>query len=504
MSVNHWIQGAEMPGQVRLQEAQRDAREHLAAQPLRRTWAVLIVLCAAQFMVILDVTVVNVALPSIGRALHFAAADLQWVVTAYVLLSGGLVLLGGRASDLIGRRIVFLTGLSIFTAASLASGLAPTAGALIASRAGQGLGAALLTPAALSIITAAYSGAQRAAALSIWAAIGSSGAAAGVLAGGMLTTWLGWRSIFLVNVPVGVIAGLISLRLVPRFAPKPGAGRSVDLPGAVLAVGGLASAVYALAGAPASGWGSPRTLSFLALSVALLAAFALTERVTRQPLLPPSTWRNRSLIAGAVVMLGATGLLVGTFFLNSLFLQEVQGASALRVGLEFLPLVVVIGVAAHLASRLMPRVGSRMVATTGLLIMCLGALLLSAASARSGYLTGLLPGLLVVGAGTGLAFPAASVTAMNDVTGHGAGLASGLMTAVHEIGADIGVALFSAIGTAADVGGLMAGGPTATALATGYRHGFTVAAGIALGLAVVAFLVMPAVRPAAGTRLAVH
>jgi EmrB/QacA subfamily drug resistance transporter len=493
-----------MPGQERIQEVQRSAGEHLAAQPLRRSWAVLVVLCAAQFMVILDVTVVNVALPSIGRALHFAAADLQWVVTAYVLLSGGLVLLGGRASDLAGRRRVYLAGLGIFTAASLVSGLAPTASVLIATRAGQGLGAALLTPAALSIITAVYSGAQRAAALSTWAVIGSAGAAAGVLAGGMLTTWLGWRSIFLVNVPVGVLAGVLSLRLVPHFAPAPGAVRSIDVPGAVLAVAGLASAVYALAGAPAKGWGSPRTLLFLVVSAVLLAAFALAERLTRNPLLPPPTWRNRSLVAGAVVMLGATGLLVGTFFLNSLFLQEVQGASALRVGLEFLPLVVVIGAAAHLASRLMPRAGSRVVAAAGLLVMCVGALLLSTASARSGYLTGLLPGLLVVGVGTGLAFPAASVTAMNDVTGDGAGLVSGLMTAVHEVGAAIGVAVFSAIGTAAAAGRLTVGGRTAIALATGYRHGFTVAAGIAFGLAVVAFVVMPAVRPTADARVGMH
>src|SRR5215467_2914709 len=212
----------------------------------RRPWSVLILLCAAQFMVILDVTVVNVALPSIGRALHFAAGDLQWVVTAYVLLSGGLVLLGGRASDLVGRRRVFLAGLAVFTAASLASGLAPSAGALIAARAGQGLGAALLTPAALSIITTAYSGAQRAAALSAWAALGSGGAAAGVLAGGVLTTWLGWRSVFLVNVPVGVVAGLLSLRLVPRSGAAAGIGRELGLPGALLATAGLVTGVYAI------------------------------------------------------------------------------------------------------------------------------------------------------------------------------------------------------------------------------------------------------------------
>ena len=493
-----------MPGQETLQEVELHPAVQPATETQRRSWAVLVLLCAAQFMVILDVTVVNVALPSIGRSLHFAAGDLQWVITAYVLLSGGLVLLGGRASDLAGRRRVFLTGLGVFTAASLASGLAPSAAALIAARAGQGLGAALLTPAALSIITAAYSGAQRAAALSTWAAIGSGGAAAGVLAGGMLTTWLGWRSIFLVNVPVGLIAALLSVKLVPRFARAPRTARGFDLPGALLAVGGLASAVYALAGAPAHGWGSLRTLLLLALAVGLLAAFAVAERAARRPLLPPSTWRNRSLVAGASVMLGATGLLVGTFFLNSLFLQEVQGASALRVGLEFLPLVVVIGVAAHLASRLMPRAGSRVLAAAGLLVMGVGAILLSGAAAGSGYFTGLLPGLLVVGAGTGLVFPAASVTAMNDVTGDSAGLASGLMTAVHEIGAAIGVAVFSAIGTAAAVGGLTFGRPDVIALTTGYRHGFTIAAGIAFGLAVIAFLAMPAVRPAGNARMAVH
>src|SRR5215467_11321834 len=216
----------------------------------RRPWSVLILLCAAQFMVILDVTVVNVALPSIGRALHFAAGDLQWVVTAYVLFSGGLVLLGGRASDVVGRRATLLAGLAVFTAASLASGLAPSAGALIAARAGQGLGAALLTPAALSIIVATYSGAQRAAALSTWGALGGGGAAAGVLAGGILTSWLGWRSVFLVNVPVGVVAGLLSLRLVPPPGARARVRRELDLPGALLVVAGLVALVYALAGTP--------------------------------------------------------------------------------------------------------------------------------------------------------------------------------------------------------------------------------------------------------------
>lgn len=458
----------------------------------RRPWSALILLSVAQFMVILDATVVNVALPSIGRSLHVAAGDLQWVVTAYVLLSGGLVLLGGRAADVAGRRRMFLAGLSVFTVASLASGLAPAAGALFAARAGQGLGAALLTPAALSIITTTYSGAQRAAALSVWGAIGGAGAGAGVLVGGMLTTWLGWRSVFLINVPVGVVAGLLSLHLIPRSRPARIRGE-LDLPGAVLATAGLVTGVYALAGARAHGWGSARTLLLLAVAVVLLAAFAVVERSVRRPLLPPGTWRTRSLVAGVVVMLGATGILVGTFFLNSLYLQDVQHAPALRAGLEFLPVTVVIGAGAHLASRLLPRAGTRVVAAAGLALMAGGALLLSAVSARSGYLTGLLPGLLIIGAGTGLVFPAVSVTAMSDVAADRAGLASGLMTTAHEIGAALGVAVFSVVAIAAGGG-----------FAAGYRHGFTVAAGVAAGLALLAAAAIPAVRPADGARLAVH
>src|SRR5689334_7679516 len=387
-------------------------------------------------MVILDATVVNVALPSIGRSLHFDPAGLQWIVTAYVLASGGLVLAGGRAADLAGRRRMFLIGLTVFTAASLASGLAVSPAALIAARAGQGVGAALLTPAALSIITTAYVGAQRATALATWGALGGAGAAAGVLAGGVLTSWLGWRSVFLINVPVGAAAGLLSLRLVPTHrAPALAAG----------------------------------------------------------PLLPPRLLRSRSLVAGVLIMFGATGLLVGTFFLNSLYLQGVQHASALRTGLEFLPLALVIGASAHLGSRLLPAAGTRVMITAGLLLMGGGALLLTGLAPGSGYLAGVLPGLLVIGAGTGLVLPGASVTALSGVAASEAGAASGLMTAAPEIGAAVGVAVFSAAGVAVTGG-----------VAAGYRHGFAVATAVASGLAVTAAVLVPAVRPAPGAPVAVH
>jgi predicted MFS family arabinose efflux permease len=308
-----------------------------------------------------------------------------------------------------------------------------------------------------------------------------------------LTAWFGWRSVFLVNVPVGVVAGLLSLHLVPRHKPRHRVVGELDLPGAVLAVAGLVTAVYSLAGAPAHGWGSARTLLPLALAFVLLAGFAAVERSARRPLVPAQLWRTRSLVAGVVVMFGATGILVGTFFLNSLYLQDVQRASPLRVGLEFLPLALVIGAGAHLASRLLPRAGSRALIVAGLLVMGAGALLLTGVSAHSGYLTGFLPGLLVVGMGTGLVFPATAVTAMSDIAEDRAGLASGLMTTAHEIGAALGVAVFSAVAVA--VGG---------GIAAGYRHGFVVAAAVAAALAVVAALAVPAVRPPAGTRVRVH
>ena len=463
----------------------------------RRPWSLLILLSVAQFMVILDATVVNVALPSIARSLSFTPANLQWVATAYVLVSGGLVLLGGRATDVIGRRRIFLAGMAVFTIASLASGLAPSAGVLIAARAAQGAGAAMLTPAALSIITTAYVGAQRAAALGIWGAIGGGGAAVGVLAGGVLTSWLGWRSVFLINVPVGLVAGLLSLRMVPSARATGSGRRDLDLPGAFLAVAGLATFAYSLASAPAHGWASARTVLLLVLAVLLLAAFALAERHAqrsgRRPLVTPQIWRNRSLVASVLVMFASTGLLVATFFLNTLYLQDVLGASPLRVGLEFLPLALVIGVGAHLASRFLPRAGSRVLIVAGLAAMGGGALLLTEVTASSGYWTGLLPGLLIIGIGTGLVLPSASITAMSDVTEDTAGLASGLMSTAHEIGGALGVAVFSAVAVAVSGG-----------IGAGYRHGFAVAAAIAASLALMAVVAVPAVRPVAGARVAVH
>jgi EmrB/QacA subfamily drug resistance transporter len=464
---------------------------HRTESGTRRPWSILILLSIAQFMVILDVTVVNVALPSIGEALDFPASDLQWVVTAYVLFTGGFLLLGGGAADLVGRRQVFLTGLSIFTLASLASGLAPTATALVVSRAAQGLGAALLTPGALSIITATYVGPQRAAALTVWGAIGGAGAAAGVVIGGLLTSWLGWESVFFINVPIGVAVGLLTLHLVPATRPRAPRGR-LDLPGALAVVAGLVLLVYAIQGTDDYGWRSARTWVPLGLAGGLLAAFGVIERRVSRPLVPPATWSVHSLVAGVGLMFAATGLLIATFFLNSLYLQHILGASALETGLAFLPLTLVIAAGAHVASRLIGRVGARALAVAGLGLMGVAAFLIAAAPDEASYRADLLPGFLVLGLGVGFVFPAASITTMSEVRDEGAGLASGLMTTGHEIGAALGVAVFSAVATAAST------------LAAGYGKGFFVMGLLALALAAAALVAMPGVRPTGEAPIAAH
>ncbi|HKN93188.1 MAG TPA: MFS transporter [Thermoleophilaceae bacterium] len=459
----------------------------------RRPWALLVLLCVAQFMVILDVTVVNVALPSIGHDLGFAPRDLQWVVTTYVLFTGGLLLLGGRVADLLGRRHVFIAGLVLFTAASLASGLAPTPAALIVARGAQGLGAAMLSPAALSIITTTYSGAQRTTALSVWGAIGAGGAAAGVLLGGILTTSLGWESVFFINVPIGIAATLLAARLVPIAGSPGGSLRELDLAGAGTLVSGLVVLVYGVEGASRHGWGSLQTIVLIAAAAVVLATHVRIERRSTRPLIPPATWEVRSLVSSAAVMLGATGILVGTFFLNSLFLQNVLGSSALETGLAFLPLVLVIGLAAHAGPHLLEQFGARVVVIAGLALVAGGELVLSRAGAGAGYFANLLPGFVPLGLGIGLVFVSVSVTGMSEIDGERAGLASGLMTTAHEIGGAFGVSIFSAVA--------LSGG---TSLAQGYAHGAVAGAIVAGALAVVAALAVPAVRPAPGEHVAVH
>jgi EmrB/QacA subfamily drug resistance transporter len=456
------------------------------------SWALLALLCVPQFMVILDITIVNVALPSIGQRLGFTPTDLQWVISAYVLMTGGLMLLGGRSADLIGRRVVLLTGLGIFTAASLASGFAATPAMLIGSRAAQGLGAALLSPAALSCITAGYQGQQRTTALAVWGALAGGGAAVGVLLGGVLTSILGWRAIFFVNVPVGLVALLLISHTLPRGSRDARWREQLDLPGALSVAAGLVALVLGIRQSSTWGLSDPRTLGLFALAGALLVAFIVIERRSQRPLVPPATWRSRSLIASSAMMLGATAILVGTFFLGSLFLQRVQHASAITTGLYFLPLVLVTGLGSQLGRELLTRSGARITVICGLALIAAGNLLLSGAGATSSYLGGILPGFALVGFGVGLAFAAISVGAMAGASEDQAGLASGLLTTGHELGAAIGTAIVSRIAFGSG------------SFATGYGHGALAAAGIAVLFAVFAAVAMPTTRSTAGPQLAFH
>jgi EmrB/QacA subfamily drug resistance transporter len=457
----------------------------------RKPWTTLVLLGMAQFMVILDITVVNVALPAIAEDLAFAEGDLQWVITAYVLFTGGLLMLGGRATDLFGRRRVFLVGLATFTVASLASGLASSPAALVVARAVQGLGAAMLTPGALSIVTTTYAGSQRTAALAAWSVIGSAGAAAGVVLGGVLTSGLGWEWVFFINVPVGLIAALGVLRVVPS-APPAAVGQRLDVLGAVTAVAGLVVLLYGIEGANEHGWASARTIALLLGSAVLLSAFSVVERSVREPIVPPSTWRNRPLVAGSALILVVTALLVAVFFLNTLYLQNILGWSALETGLAFLPLVVVIAAGANVANRLISRIGSRNLAALGLALVAGGAGLLFLAPDEASYGTDVLPGFLVLGLGVGLVFPAGSVTAMSDIADDAAGLASGLVTTGHELGAAFGVAAISAVATAAST------------FVDGYADGFVAVAAVAALVAGVAIVVAPSARPGTEAEAGAH
>lgn len=463
----------------------------------RAPWTTLALLAIAQFMVILDVTVVNVALPSIGDALHFSGGNLQWVVTAYVLFTGGLMLFGGRMADLIGRRPVFLAGLGLFTAASLASGLAWSPAALIGSRALQGIGAAMLLPSALSIITTTYAGPQRAKALAVWGALGSAGAAAGVLFGGILTQTLGWQSVFFINVPVGIGVALAARHTLPARRIQWSARDGLDLSGAAALMGGLVALLLAIDGAGQHGWISAYTGTTAALAAVLLARFVQIERRSARPLVAPATWRIRSLVSSAAVMLIATGLLVGSFFLNTLLLHHVMGASALETGLAFLPLTLVILAGAHIASHALPRVGSRWIVVVGLLIAGLGSSLLALIPSDPSYLVNLLPGYLFLGLGTGMTFVAVSIAAMADVPHESAGLASGLMTTAHEIGAGIGVAALATIAAVSASSSL-------SGLVDGYSTAFVIAGSVAALVAAIAAFALPSVRPEPGMAHGMH
>src|SRR3954470_22691573 len=367
-------------------------------------WVVLVLVCLAQFMVVLDSTIVNVALPSIQKDLGLSEANLQWIVNAYTLVFGGFLLLGGRAGDLLGRKRLFLIGLVIFTAASLLNGLAASSGMLIGFRALQGLGAALISPAALSIISTTFAeGKERARALGVWAAIAIGGSAFGLVLGGWLTQSFSWRWIFFVNVPVGIAAFLLSLRIVPESRDEE-LHRTFDVAGAVTATGGIMAFVYAMISAATSGWGSPKVISFFVLSVLLLGAFVVIERRSAGPLVRLSIFRVRSLTTANISMFFAASGIFAMFFFNTLYIQRVLGYGPLEAGLAFLPFTGGIMVSAGLASKFAPRIGVRPVAVFGMVVTIAGMVLLTQISANGSYAADALPGLVVTSLGMGAVF----------------------------------------------------------------------------------------------------
>jgi EmrB/QacA subfamily drug resistance transporter len=408
-------------------------------------WVILLLVCIAQFMVILDATVVNVALPSIQKDLGLSEANLQWIVNAYTLVFGGFLLLGGRAGDLLGRKRLFLAGVVVFTVASLLNGLAVNSGMLIGSRALQGLGAAFISPAALSIISTTFAeGKERGKALGIWAAIASGGSAVGLVLGGVLTQAFSWPWIFYINVPVGIAAFLLSLRLIPESIDEH-AERSFDVLGAVTVTGGLMALVYAIVKAPQDGWTAAVTLGTFAISAILLVSFVVIELRAAAPLVRLDIFRVRTLTAANVVMFLVASGLFAMFFFNSLYIQRVLDYGPLKAGLAFLPFTAGIMISAGLASQLTPRLGVLPIAVTGMVVTAIGMLLLLRIPVGGSYLIDVFPSIMLTSLGMGAVFVPLTLVATMGLADSDQGLASGLFNTSQQVGGAVGLAILATL-----------------------------------------------------------
>ena len=461
-----------------------------AQEYLDRRWTALILLCVAQFVVVLDASIVNVALPSIGKGLHFSEADLPWVVNAYVIAFGGFLLLGGRAADLLGRRRVFMVGLLVVAVASLFAGFAANQGQLVAARAAQGLGAAIISPAALSIVTSLFrDGAERNKALGAWGAVAGSAGAAGVLLGGILTDGLGWEWVLWVNVPVSLIALAFTPGLIPESRSE-SATRHFDAAGAVTVTAGLSVLAYALLDASSAGWGSVKIVSLLALAVALIGAFVAIELRSAAPLVPFRIFRLRTLTGANVVgiLLGAS--LFSMFFFISLYMQQVLGYSPIHAGLSYLPLAVMIIVAAGLGGQLVTRFGFKPVLAAGMAFVSVGLLWFSQVSVGGGFVTDILGPSLLAAIGLGFGFVTSTIAAVSGVRDREQGLASGLINTSQQIGGALGLAVLSTLATSR-TDHVMATGTSnmKTALTDGFQVAFLGGAVIA-GLGLLATLLV--------------
>jgi EmrB/QacA subfamily drug resistance transporter len=449
-----------------------------------RRWLALILLCVAQFVVVLDASIVNVALPTIGKALDFSESQLPWVVNAYVLTFGGFLLLGGRMADLLGRRRVFMAGLVLFALASLAGGLATTSGQLIAARAVQGLGAAILSPAALSIVTTTFrDGAERNKALGVWGAVAGSGGAAGVLLGGVLTDGLGWEWVLWVNVPIGLAAAAIAPTLLAESRAE-GDQRHFDVAGAVSVTAGLSLLVYTLVDANDAGWGSLQTIGLFAISAILLAAFVIIERRTADPLVPFSIFRLRTLTGANVVGVLVGASLFSMFFFISLYMQQVLGYSAIKAGLSYLPLALSIIVSAGIASQMTTRTGFKGVLAVGLALIAIALVWFSQISVDGSFVSDILGPSLLAAVGLGFSFVTTTIAAVAGVEDREQGLASGLINTSQQVGGALGLAILSAVSVS-----VIGGSHSPAALTDGFQAAFLAGAGFAV-LGLIATLVL--------------
>jgi EmrB/QacA subfamily drug resistance transporter len=452
----------------------------LTQETATNRWLILVIACLAQFMVILDATIVNVALPSIQRGLHFSTANLAWVINAYTLVFGGFLMLGGRAADLLGRRRLFAAGVILFSVASLFNGLAQSSAMLIIGRGLQGLGGALVSPAALSIIMTTFQDqGERTKALGVWSGIAAGGAAFGLLLGGVLTDLVSWRWIFFVNVPVGVLATLLAMRFVPESRADLG-HRSFDLAGATTVTAGLVTLVFAIIKAQAWGWGSAQTLLVLGGGVALLAMFGVIESRAKAPLVRLSIFRSRTISAANLVMLLVASGMFGMFFFASLYVQDILGYSPLRAGLAFLPVTGGIIVGAALAQQLISRVGVRNVAIAGTVLAALGLVLLTGVPVHGSYVSDLLVGLIPLSIGMGLTFVPVTLLGTSGVSSDDSGLASGLFNTSQQVGGSLGLAILATL-SASQTSSLLHGSHAGiaarfAALVSGYHVAFAAAA----------------------------
>jgi EmrB/QacA subfamily drug resistance transporter len=453
-----------------------------------RKWLGLALLATVQFMVVLDIAIVNVALPSIQLDLGFSQENLQWVISAYALFFGGFLLLGGRTADLLGRRRLFVAGLVLFSAASLLSGLAWSDDALIVARALQGLGAAIITPAALAILMTTFTeGKERNTALGVWGATGAFGAVAGVLLGGILTDWLSWEWIFYINVPVGLAA--LALTPVLLSESRDPYVRSFDVPGAVLVTGGMVTLVYAITQARSYGWGSVETIGLFATAGVLLAAFTVWEARAKEPLMPFSIFRIRTVAAANI-----SGLILGTvtfsmFLMLTLYMQQVLAYSPLKTGVAYLAVAATAIIWSTVAAQLVTRVGVKPTIAAGMGFLTAGLIYFTQISVGGSYVGDLLPGFLLIAVGLGFTFVPISIAALAGVQTSQAGLASGLFNTSQQIGGALGIAALSAIATSTTEDGVASGTPVPQALTDGFETAF-IWGGIIAALGIVVALVL--------------